>query len=184
MAQFCEKCGTRLNPGALFCPECGARIAPPAAPPAQNPAPSRTMPQQTRQQFSPAHGGKTKKKKSPAWTVLLILFAVLLLGELAVVSFVAPGFLVRPKAEPAAPGTAVTASSSNAQDMLRYARELEENGQTQAAAQIYAMLPDEIVKEAEEEGKELVDETYEKRKADTFELARDVLSDLYDLTED
>ena len=46
---FCEKCGTRLEPGDVFCPECGNRVeAAPAAP-----APSYEQPQR---QAMPAGG--------------------------------------------------------------------------------------------------------------------------------
>ena len=176
MAQFCEKCGTRLNPGAVFCPECGAKIAPPAQPQQYADPPEKAP---------GAYPGKSKK--SPVWTVLLIVFSVLLIGELAVASFVAPGFLLRAPKEDVAtespPASVVPQSESNAQAMLRYARELEENGQYEAAAQIYSMLPDEVVKETQRQAAEVLDNIPEKQIMDALGQARDFFNDAEKLTE-
>ena len=169
MASFCVNCGKKLEDGTVFCPQCGTRVI------------------SAKAGFQAPQNPPQRKKKSTGWTVLLIVFAVLLVAELAVAAFVAPGFLVRQKIEPepVSPGkSAVNASPSNAGQMLEYARELEENGQYEAAAQIYSMLPDEILKDAEQAGKALVDGTPGKRRMDALEQARDFLNDLDEWKED
>ena len=103
----------------------------------------------------------------------------MLIGAFLLTAFVAPGFLKPKKAEPS-----LTPSSENALAMLEYARQLEENGNYDAAAQIYSMLPNAVLDGAAEESKKLADESPEKKIIDGAGDARDILNDIDDLMED
>jgi thioredoxin-like negative regulator of GroEL len=69
----------------------------------------------------------------------------------------------------------------NVQAMLEYAEELEANGQHEAAAQIYAMLPDAANEAAAEEGQKLIESDPNVRIAKGADEARDILNDVSDI---
>ena len=76
----------------------------------------------------------------------------------------------------------VTAENmQNVQAMLEYAEELEANGQHEAAAQIYAMLPDAANEAAAAEGEELIESDPDVRIAKGADEARDILNDVSDI---
>ena len=201
MKRYCKKCGALLNDGAVFCARCGYRAESNTRP--AQPAQRQTrQPQQTRQpvnppqayrqsqQTAPPKPAKQPKPKKKAQTstkkrsrivaVVIASIAVVLIGAFVVTAFFAPGFLVKPQKNQ----NTVTTSSENALAMLEYARQLEESGNHDAAAQIYSMLPDAVKEGAAEEGKKVVDDSTEKEIIDGPGRARDILNDINKITEE
>ena len=201
MKRYCKKCGALLNDGAVFCARCGYRAESNTRP--AQPAQRQTrQPQQTRQpvnppqayrqsqQTAPPKPAKQPKPKKKAQTstkkrsrivaVVIASIAVVLIGAFVVTAFFAPGFLVKPQNNQ----NTVTTSSENALAMLEYARQLEESGNHDAAAQIYSMLPDAVKEGAAEEGKKVVDDSTEKEIIDGPGKARDILNDINKITEE
>ena len=201
MKRYCKKCGALLNDGAVFCARCGYRAESNTRP--AQPAQRQTrQPQQTRQpvnppqayrqsqQTAPPKPAKQPKPKKKAQTstkkrsrivaVVIASIAVVLIGAFVVTAFFAPGFLVKPQNNQ----NTVTTSSENALAMLEYARQLEESGNHDAAAQIYSMLPDAVKEGAAEEGKKVVDDSTEKEIIDGPGRARDILNDINKITEE
>ena len=201
MKRYCKKCGALLNDGAVFCARCGYRAESNTRP--AQPAQRQTrQPQQTRQpvnppqayrqsqQTAPPKPAKQPKPKKKAQTstkkrsrivaVVIASIAVVLIGAFVVTAFFAPGFLVKPQNNQ----NTVTTSSENALAMLEYARQLEESGNHDAAAQIYSMLPDAVKEGSAEEGKKVVDDSTEKEIIDGPGRARDILNDINKITEE
>ena len=75
----------------------------------------------------------------------------------------------------------VSVPTENVQEMLEFAMELEENGQHEAAARIYQMIPDATLEGAAEEGQEIIDSMPEKQVIDGADEARDMLNDMSNL---
>ena len=159
------------------------------AQPVQPPQPARPQQQpygQPRQAVQPKQPVKAKqaknngRKRSRVALAVIIPVAVILVAVFIVTAFFAPGFLVKTKKSQ----DTVISDSKNAVAMLEYARQLEEDGNYDAAAQIYSMLPDSVIKGAEEEAYKVVDDSPEKRIIDGVDEARDILNDVDELLED
>jgi len=75
----------------------------------------------------------------------------------------------------------VSVPTENVQAMLEFAMELEESGQHEAAAQIYAMLPDAANEAAAAEGEALIESDPNVRIAKGADEARDMLNDVSDI---
>ena len=115
-----------------------------------------------------------KAKKFPLIPVIIIAASVVLIAGFLITAFWAPGFLINRSAN----DKTTDFSSKNAVAMLEYARQLEADGNSDAAAQIYSMLPDSVVKAAEEEAKKAVDKSPEKKVMDGVDDARDILNNV------
>ena len=147
--------------------------------PKQAAQPKSVKSKQAKQHVKAQKQKNSGRKKSRFGVIIGIAAAVVLIGAFLLTAFVAPGFLKPKKAEPS-----LTPSSENALAMLEYARQLEENGNYDAAAQIYSMLPNAVLDGAAEESKKLADESPEKKIIDGAGDARDILNDIDDLMED
>ena len=147
--------------------------------PKQAAQPKSVKSKQAKQHVKAQKQKNSGRKKSRFGVIIGIAAAVVLIGAFLLTAFVAPGFLKPKKAEPS-----LTPSSENALAMLEYARQLEENGNYDAAAQIYSMLPNAVLDGAAEESKKLADESPEKKIIDGAGDVRDILNDIDDLMED
>lgn len=95
MANFCNKCGTRLSPGAKFCPTCGQKMMSAAQAPGQSnlpPQPQQAAPQPQKVPRK-ASAPSAPRKMSSISPILCAILAVVMLAELVIIAYVRPGIL-------------------------------------------------------------------------------------------
>ena len=106
MANFCNKCGTRLSPGAKFCPTCGQKMVSAAQAPGQSNLPPRqeNAAPQPRKAAAPQ-----PRKASSISPILCAILAIVMLAELVIIAYVRPGIL---KKDPGTSGYMTAESES------------------------------------------------------------------------
>ena len=98
MANFCNKCGTRLSPGAKFCPTCGQKMMSAAQTPGQSNLPPRQE-----------NAAPQPRKASSISPILCAILAIVMLAELVIIAYVRPGIL---KKDPGTSGYMTAESES------------------------------------------------------------------------
>ena len=153
MARFCWKCGSAVSEGAKFCRACGTTLPLKNVP--RQPIQSNDQPPIQTQTINKPKNTPVKKKKGKGIIVAAIISSVVvMLGAFAVVGVLGfrEGGWFRKKDDsngrPAVSGyedimdadrgDAYGDPGSNTAVMLDYAKRLEEMGNMEAAAEIYA----------------------------------------------
>lgn len=148
--------------------------------PAQRPVQQPKQQKPAKQSARPKKSNSGNAKKFPFKPVIIIAASVVLVAGFLITAFWAPGFLVNHSVN-----TKYTnASDENLSAMLDYAKRLEENGNYDAAAQIYSMIPDRAKDAANNEAKKIIENTPEKQVIDRIGEAREIINDVDSLKED
>ena len=148
--------------------------------PAQRPVQQPKQQKPAKQSARPKKPNSGNAKKFPFKPVIIIAASVVLVAGFLITAFWAPGFLVNHSVN-----TKYTnASDENLSALLDYAKRLEENGNYDAAAQIYSMIPDRAKDAANNEAKKIIENTPEKQVIDRIGEAREIINDVDSLKED
>lgn len=141
--RFCSSCGTQLPGNSKFCPSCGAEVqmsSPAARPVNAQPRPQQPVarvqqpahPQQPVRAQQPTRNVPTaKKKKGKGWIVALAIVLVLGIGIFCLIKFRNGG---------SSTGSKGIVDSSGSISMLKYAKQLEAEGNYDAAAAVYELI--------------------------------------------
>lgn len=191
MAKFCWKCGSTVSEGAKFCRACGTTI--PQKNVHQQPVQTYIQPPQQNQIVQTTNSTPVKKRKGKGIIIAAIVSSVVVMIGAAIATVCVLGFKeggwFRKNVNSTdsryisedKDGTDKTDSGyagTNTAAMLDYAKRLEEMGNMEAAAEIYARL--------DEAGRADMKDAVQDYRDDTRRLMLDALAgeDIYDALAD
>lgn len=155
MAKFCQNCGSSLPEGANFCTSCGASVAQ-SAPQVRLVQPTQPVQQQPQSQqftYQQTRVEPKKKKKRKGGGVFFVLMLIVAIGFFGLRD---GGFLrgfIEKRSENRSDSETYDAQSLRS--LRDYAEQLEKAGNSEAAAAVYALLPQgggaELIEKAHDE---------------------------------